>query len=117
MNIHVDTVIHDDAILKQLHSDRVGKFAAAEWLRLYTPYVPYRTGVLANGATTIYPWKIAHTAPYARYIYNGDSFRFYTGMHPLAGSRWDQRAAPLQKPKLIQALQAFIDRGGVNLNG
>lgn len=115
MNIHVDTVIRDKEILKQLHSDRVGKFAAVEWLRLYTPYVPYDTGMLAEDVS-ISPWKITHTVPYARYQYEGDYFHFDKAQHPLAGSRWDERASPLQLPKLIKAMQAFIDRGGVNLN-
>lgn len=96
-------------ILSRVQSDRVGRFAAAEWHRLYKQYTPFRKGKLYN-RVAIEPWEIHHTVPYAKYQYYGDGFHFYDKKHHNAGSRWDQRAAPIQQPKLERELQALINR-------
>lgn len=96
-------------ILSRVQSDRVGRFAAAEWHRLYKQYTPFRKGKLYN-RVAIEPWEIHHTVSYAKYQYYGDTFHFFDEHHPHAGSRWDQRAAPIQQPKLERELQALINR-------
>jgi hypothetical protein len=123
-----------DDIATLVSSDKLGKFAASEWLRLYKPYVPFETGALST-SVAIEPWKITHTAPYAHYQYEGmvygPSFplddgarwispkgkkKYPTGKtlryrNPRAAAKWDQAAIPTQQQKLVEALQAFINQG------
>lgn len=109
--IHIDVQGH----LNRVRSDKFWTFAATEWKRLYDPYVPYRTGTLAN-TVTITPGQIEHTVPYAAYIYNGN-FRFRKDQHPKASRRWDKAAEPTQKPKLIHSMQAYVDSGRLKFGG
>lgn len=99
----------------KLHGKALGQYAAAEWVRLITPYVPYKLGALA-GLVVIEPWQIRYVAPYARAHYYGD-FKHRKDQHPKATKEWDKKAEPTQKPLLISALQEYIDSGRLNLNG
>ena len=142
MNIdfRVESVnIKEREILAAVRGPKMGLAAATEWHRLYKDYVPMRTGTLYN-TVDIRPWEIEHTAPYAHYQYEGEVYgpnvplgdgTFFSPIvpkrptgrrlthvklyHPKASARWDAAAEPLQKPKLIQALQKFVDRGGLGL--
>lgn len=91
-------------------------FAATQWHRLYSPYVPMRTGKLKN-TVSITPGQIEHTVPYARYQYNGTNFHFYKEENPKASARWDKAAEATQLPKLCSTLQAYIKQGRLKLNG
>lgn len=99
--------------LGKVRGEKMGLYAAASWHRLYAKYVPYREGYLES-TVEIRPWEIEHTVPYARKMYNGN-FNFRKTLHPNASRMWDKAAEPTQKPKLVQELQAFVDRGGLNL--
>ena len=119
------------------------KFAASEWHRLYAPYVPFESGTLRD-SVTIKPKTITHRAPYAHYQYTGEVYgpkppitqngvqvgffstpnrpKHKTGgklkyKNPKAAAKWDQAAAPTQKPKLVSSLQAYIDSGRLRLDG
>lgn len=119
------------------------KFAASEWHRLYAPYVPFESGTLRD-SVTIEPKTITHRAPYAHYQYTGEVYgpnypitqngvqvgffstpnrsKHKTGgklkyKNPKAAAKWDQAAAPTQKPKLVSSLQAYIDSGRLKLDG
>ena len=105
--------INIDRLVKKVHSDKLGIYAASSWHRLYSPYVPFDSGMLQN-TVRISPWEVQHTVPYAYKMYNG-RFNFKRDKHPRASRKWDKAAAPTQKPKLVRELQAFIDRGGLNL--
>lgn len=89
--------------------------------------------------------QIEHTAPYARYVYYGEVYgpnypifqagqivgwysprgkpkrptgrkmQYNRSLHPMASAEWDKAAEWRQRPKLIRELQAFVDRGGLNL--
>lgn len=89
-------------------------FAATEWHRLYAPYVPMKEGFLTNNVI-IRPKEIEHAVPYARRLYNGTNFRFSKNQHPNASAKWDKAAAATQLPKLISAMQAYIDSGRLKL--
>lgn len=89
-------------------------FAATEWHRLYSPYVPMREGMLMNNVI-IRPKEIEHAVPYARRMYNGTNFHFNRNQHPKASAKWDQAAAATQLPNLISAMQAYIDSGRLKL--
>lgn len=90
-------------------------YAATQWHRLYTPYVPMDTGMLAD-TVVITPGQIEHTVPYARYQYNGKRHNFRKDLHPKASAKWDKKAQATQMPKLVSTLQAYINRGGINFN-
>ena len=118
-------------------------YAATEWHRLYSPYVPFESGALRD-SVTIAPKTITHNAPYAHYQYTGDVYgpnypitqngvrvgyysppnrpKHPTGgklkyKNPKAAAKWDQVAAPTQTPKLVSSLQAYIDSGRLKLDG
>ena len=118
-------------------------YAASEWHKLYSPYVPFESGTLRD-SVTIAPNTITHNAPYAHYQYTGDVYgpnypitqngvrvgyysptnrpKHPTGKrlkykNPKAAAKWDQVAAATQAPKLISSLQAYIDSGRLKLDG
>lgn len=99
--------------LKQVEGEKMGNYAAASWHRLYSPYTPFDTGALQD-TVRITPWQIEHTVPYALPMYHGN-FNFKRTYHPKASRMWDKAAAPTEAPKLHDELQAFVDRGGLNL--
>lgn len=109
--INIDVEGH----LRKAQSDPFWTFAAQQWHRLYLPFVPMQTGMLAQ-QVAITPGQIEHTVPYAHCIYDGN-FRFRKDMHPLASRAWDKAAEPTQKPKLITAMQRFVDSGRLKLDG
>lgn len=132
-SITVDSKLRMDEVIDALHGEKLGKFAATEWYRLYRRYVPEDSGAMYN-TVSIEPWVITHTSPYAHYQYEGrtmgpsvpinggESFftpvseKWYTGgslHYKKAGAcaHWDQAAIPTEGPKLARAIQAFMQRG------
>lgn len=91
-------------------------FAATQWHRLYSPYVPRREGDLEE-TVRFNPGEIIHTRPYARYQYNGTNFHFFKGQNSKATAHWDKAAEATQLPKLRSTLQAYIKQGRLRLNG
>lgn len=132
LDIHFEVTecnIETEKIMDAVRHGKLGKFAATEWMRLYRRYMPYEPR-----AFTIEPWMIIHQEPYAHYHYegnvrgpnipirNGESFfspiapKYLTGkrLHFAHGSdHWDEKATTTQAPKLMRALQAFIDKEGI----
>ena len=114
MNISVKVQIDSARLAKAVKNDTMlWTFAASTWHRLYQPYVPFRTGTLAN-LVTITSGQITHDAPYAKRCYEGN-FNFRKDKHPLATSKWDEAAQLSQFPKLIKSVQAYIDSGRVKI--
>lgn len=145
INVSVSAInINVPAMLDDVRSARLWTYAATEWHRLYEPYVPYHEGMLFNTVTITGgngKGEIHHTAPYARYLYNGEAYgpsfpimrngvivgyrspkgkpKHPTGkplvykrdQHPLATAKWDQAAQPTQLPKLIRSVQSYINSG------
>ena len=71
--INIDVKGH----LDKVRSKWFWTYAAQSWQRLYTPYVPMATGTLSQqtAITAGQNWgQIAHTVPYARYIYYGEVY-------------------------------------------
>ena len=120
---------------KALNDRAFWKFAAAEWHRLYKPYVPFAEGKLFN-SVQIRPKEIEHVVPYAHYQYTGQvygpNYPIFSGgkivgwrsplkkhptgralkyKNPKAAKEWDKAAAPTQMPKLISTLQSYVDSG------
>ncbi len=100
--------------MQQIQDDRFWKFAAQEWHRLYSPYVPMQTGNLVSNVS-IEPKQITHNVPYAFRQYNGQ-FKFRKDKHPLACGKWDVAAKPSQESKLLNTLQNYIESGRLQLN-
>ena len=145
MKIEVTSVTHIDVskLVELVDNDAFWLFAATEWHRLYTPYVPMDSGSLAQ-QVTIEPKTITHTSPYAHYQYTGAvygpnipitqggvvvgffskpgvpkhptgaSLTYRKNQHPLASAKWDKAAEPSQKDTLIGRLQAYVNGGGLN---
>lgn len=148
MEITVTSEMHIDVdkIVGAVDNDAFWTFAATEWWKLYTPYVPMDGGALSQ-QVVIEPKTITHTAPYAHYLYAGEVYglnipimqggvivgyfskpgaakhptgaflAYRTDQHPLASARWDKAAEPTEKSALIARLQEFVDGGGLNLGG
>jgi len=123
--------------LSKVQDDSLWKFGANEWWKLITPYTPMETGTTSESAI-IRPHEIEYIAPQAHYLYHGELMvdpatgsswarhgvkKEYAGKelniskakHPLASKEWDKAAEPTQKPKLVRAMQGYIDKGGLNL--
>ena len=96
--------------------DNVGlwTFAANTWYKLLEPFTPMDTGTLMK-TVTIEPKKIHYMQEYAVYVYNGDGMNFQTTHHALACAHWDEAAAPMQKDKLVDAVQGYIDSGRLDI--
>ena len=146
ISLGADIHIQPGVYLNRVQSDKLWKFAATEWHRLYKDYVPMKSGNLYQNVI-IEPGKITHMAPYTHYAYEGEVFgpnfpiyesgnlagffsqpnrrkkktgrslKFSRQFHPKATRKWDKAAQPTEKPKLIAAMQGFIDGGHLNLNG
>ena len=99
--------------LRKINNPAFWKFAHTEWNKLIFPYVPFNTGTLAE-STDISAEAITYKTPYASAVYTQNR-NFRKDLHPLASSEWDKAAAPTQKPKLIEALQKYVDSGRLKL--
>ena len=111
MRLTAEVRIDEQAIAEKLRSDGLWLHAAQTWHRLYEPYVPRDTGRL-YGDVRISPGQIEHLAPYAAYVYGGS---FSAGSGGAASRAWDRAAEPAQKPKLVAAMQTYVDAGGLKL--
>lgn len=111
MRLTAEVRIDAQGILEKLHADGLWLHAAQAWHRLYAPYVPRDTGRLYEDVR-ISPGQIEHLAPYAAHVYGG-SFPASSG--GAASRAWDRAAEPTQKPKLVAAMQAYVDAGGLKL--
>lgn len=116
MGIKVSVEVNIDARkhLSQVKGDKLGKFTASTWHKLYAPFVPKDTGALMT-TVAIMPWEIRHNAPYAASVYYNQDRQYSKDKNPLATAYWDKAAEPTQKPRLIDAMQAFIDSGKLGL--
>lgn len=140
MQIKMESHIDIPKNLAKVRNKEFWTFAANEWYRLITPYVPFELGSLSEtvkikgGELT---GEIEYFAPYAHYIYEGklmvdsktgsswarkDSKKVYAGKslkikkkHPLASAHWDKAAEPTQKEKLIRAMQGYAESGRLHL--
>ena len=124
--------------IAKVRDDDFWKFGANEWWKDITPYTPMETGTLFE-SVEIRPKEIEYFAPYAHYLYRGELMvdpdtgssyakqgakKVYAGTplvmskarHSLATKEWDKAAEPTQKPKLIDAMQKYIDSGRLKLN-
>lgn len=99
--------------MAEVNSDKFKTFAANTWYKLYKDFCPYNTGSLYK-SVTIGPYQITHYANYAKTVYTHNR-NYRTDKAPNASAYWDQAAIPTQKPKLIQSLQAYIDKGNLDL--
>ena len=115
LNFKVETDIDIPRCMKAIRDPKFWKFAASEWHRLYSPYVPMDTGTLKNTVDIkgeSGSGEIEHTVPYARYQYEGH-FNYRKDKNPKASREWDKAASPTEKPKLIRSMQRYIDSGRV----
>ena len=111
--IDITSEINIPKHLAKIRSPAFWKFAHNEWNKLIFPYVPFNTGTLAE-STDISAEAITYKAPYASAVYTQNR-NFRKDLHPLASSEWDKAAAPTQKPKLIEALQKYVESGRLKL--
>lgn len=124
--------------MAKVQSNGFWEYAATEWWKLITPYTPMESGNMSE-SVTVRPKEIEYNAPQAHYLYKGelmvdpetgsswakkDAKKVYAGKelsmskdrHPLASKEWDKAAEPTQKPKLVDAMQDYVDSGRLKLN-
>ena len=124
--------------MTKVRDDDFWKFGANEWWKDISPFTPMETGALFE-TVQIKPKAIEYLSPQAHYLYKselmidpdtGSSYakegtkKIYAGTplvmskarHHLATKEWDKAAEPTQKPKLIDAMQSYIDSGRLKLN-
>lgn len=137
--LKVSSTIDIPKHLAKINDADFWKFAACEWWRLMYPYIPFNTGALMSTTNIHVKDKmtekeaiekalssnnftsegnctgvITFRAPYASAVYTSNR-NFRQDEHKLASSRWDEAAAPTQGPKLIEALQKYVDSGRLKL--
>lgn len=108
-----DKIIND----RVLHDGKTLMFMASTWWKLYDPFIPMDTGMLAHDTVDVYVQGdvgiIHHKAPYAEDAYNAVGREFRKEKHPLATAKWDEAAKTAgKKDVLIKDTQAFIKKGG-----
>ena len=114
MKISMKNEIDIPKHLKKINDPIFWKFAANEWWKLYTPYVPMDTGNLAQ-KVTFRANEIEHYMEYAPEIYKGEGMNFSKEKHALATAKWDIAAIPQQQDKLIQSMQNYVNSGRLKL--
>ena len=141
MEIKVESQIDVAHLMSKVRDPAFWKYSANEWWKLLTPYTPMETGTMSETVKVkgeISEGSIEYISPHAHYLYRGELMvdpatgssyakagakKVYTGVpltiskerHPLASKEWDKAAEPLQKPKLIRAMQDYVD-GRINFN-
>lgn len=138
MKLEIQNKLNISNIMSRLEDDEFWKFAANEWHRLMAQYTPMQSGALFE-SVAIRPKEIEYKQPYAHYAYRGilmvdpstgsswaekGAKKVYTSTmlnyqkdkHPLATREWDKAAEPIQGPKLVDAMQGYIDSGRLKLN-
>lgn len=142
MRVKVEAHIDIPADMKKIRDPRFWEFGANEWWKLITPYAPMDTGTTSESVKIRGEsgnGEIEYLQPNAHYLYKGELMidpttgssyaragtrKVYTGKalniskarHPLASKEWDKAAEPTQKPKLIKAMQGYIDSGRLKLS-
>jgi len=101
--------------MSKVQSDKLGKYAALQFKKIMDPYVPMRTGMLANGTCMVKPWAVWYTTVYAHYQYAGEGFNFSHQYHPKACAKWDKAADAAHHDEFVQNVQAYIDSGALGL--
>lgn len=141
MRVEVTSNVNVAKHISTVKSEKFWKFAANEWFKLITPYVPMDTGILST-TVDMKPEKnskgkkkrlanktIQSIAEGSGNIKGGmgfgeieytspyahkmycGNFNFRKDRHQLASSQWDKAAEPTQKPKLLRSMQDYIDSG------
>lgn len=101
IRLQIDPV---DRILLKRNLDKNGKgqrFLTNEVRRLSVPYIPFRTGNLAEKSVTTTAKEIHYNAPYARrqyYEHKGDGLR---------GSHWTERMWADRGKEIVRATANF----------
>ena len=73
------------------------------------PYVPYKTGALANNVT-VTPDSITYHQPYAGKNYFGEDIAHNPQYHPLATAKWDKVMLQEQGEELTKEVRDIIIR-------
>lgn len=141
MEIKIESQIDVAHLMRKVQAPAFWKYSANEWWKLLTPYTPMETGTMSETVKVkgeMSEGSIEYISPNAHYLYRGELMvdpatgssyaragakKVYTGVpltiskerHPLASKEWDKAAEPLQKPKLIRAMQDYVD-GRINFN-
>lgn len=76
-------------LLHEAFNDEFTTQCAAVLAEMCDPYVPYRTGALAENIT-VDARGVTYNQPYAEKVYNGVGIVFRKEMHPLATAKWDE---------------------------
>lgn len=114
LNFTVEAKINIPKHMRKIQDDDFWRFAAGEWNKLYTKFVPKNLGPLSENVR-IRPKECEHVVPYSKKAYESD-FNFRKDKHPLASRYWDKAAKPTEEPKLIGSMQKYIDSGRLHLD-
>lgn len=87
----------------------LGYFVAETCARYMNPYVPMRTGMLAQNYT-VDPFMITYDMPYAHRMYYGEDFDFNTEMHPNACAKWNEPMEKAKKKQIAKEITMYLGR-------
>ena len=97
---------------KRLH--RAQMWLDNEVMKDLNPYVPFRTGALAQSVirfTNIGSGKVVYMTPYARRIYHSRGLNFNRFVHPLATDHWVEPAKVRCMKKWVNGVKKILTGG------
>ena len=96
-----EALAHDEDVLLEAH------------IKLYeilNPYVPFRTGQLAERDVRIKADGITYFAPWAEKNYYGVDIKHNPAVHPLATAYWDEVAMQSEYDTLCKEVEEILRR-------
>ena len=117
-NVKITVDIDEQAIVSQVErlakDEDVLMEAHIALYDLITPYVPYRTGQLAERDVRITSDGITYYAPWAEKNYYGVDIPHNKAVHPLATAYWDEVAMQTEYDTLCKQVEEIIKRRANN---
>ena len=117
VNVSFEWESSPSEIVNRIISDEVKLYAASEWHKQYSQFVPYEQGTLRGTidlSTEGNMGIITHEAPYSHAHYVGHHWKTGTPFqwsNPNASAAWDQAAIAAGKASVLaQSIQNYIGR-------
>lgn len=95
--------------IRKIKSEETHQFALQEFYRYMYPYIPFRTGTLADNVSFEND-GIHFNQIYAHRLYQGKDFNFYKELHPLAQAEWGKVAGDIHGEAIAKAIKNFAMR-------
>ena len=101
-------------ITKRILDDKVGKFLAETWGKIFEKYTPMDSGLLSQRYDTE-PYKVIYTQKYSYYQWygigkSGRPLNYSKEKNRLAQSHWEEAAQRDRKNEVAKAVTDYLRR-------